>query len=73
MKDNITILPVITRLDIPCERVLNGALKANLKEAVVVGFDSDGEFYFASSQADGGDILWLFELAKKKLLEVGDE
>jgi hypothetical protein len=63
-------LPVITRLDIPPERTLNAALKKGLAEVVVIGFDQDGDFYFASSKSDGGGVIWLLEMAKKKLLEV---
>ena len=72
-KSNVIELPVITRLDIPPERILKRAKKADLREVVVVGVDNDGEFYFASSVADGGSVLWLFEKAKKELLEVFDD
>ena len=60
----------ITYLDLPTDRILEEA-KGECKDGVVVlGFDNDGEFYFASSIADGGSVIWLMELAKKKLLEV---
>jgi hypothetical protein len=59
----------VTRLDIPAERILRKAQDADLSTAVVIGWDADGDFYFASTAADGGDVLWLLELAKKKLLE----
>ena len=60
----------VTRLDLPTDRVLE-AVKGNCSDGVViVGYDDDGELYFASSIADGGLVLWLLELAKKKLLEV---
>lgn len=62
----------VTRLDTPPEKVLNAALEAGLGQVVIVGFDKEGDFYFASSQADGGDTLWLIALAQKKLLEMGD-
>jgi len=68
--EKVSILPVITRLDLPAERVLNGAIQANLERCVIVGFDSKGELYFASTKADGGEVLWLFELAKKALMEM---
>jgi len=67
--DNIIELPVITRLNLPPERVLKNALKEGMEDVVVIGYDSEGEFYFASSKADGGDVMWLLELAKKHLLE----
>jgi len=60
----------ITKLDIPVPRTLKAAKEANLQCAVVIGYDNDGEFYFASSKADGGYVLWLLEMAKKQLLEV---
>ena len=62
----------ITKLDIPTERILRKAQEASLGTVVVVGWCEDGEFYFASSVADGGDTLWLLEMAKKKLLEAGE-
>jgi hypothetical protein len=69
MADNVVILPVITRLDVPAQRVLDEAAKAGLTEIVILGYDGDGEEYFASNMADGGDIIWHLERAKLKLLQ----
>jgi hypothetical protein len=69
--DNVIILPVVTRLNIPPDRVLNGALTADLDGAVVIGQRKDGSYYFSSSIADGGDALWLLEWAKLALLHAG--
>lgn len=70
---NVIPLGCITRLDLPTERVLEAA-KSHCDDGVVIlGYDKEGDLYFASSIADGGDVLWLLELAKKRLLEVGDE
>ena len=66
---NVIPLNNITRLDIPADRVLQGAMDEGLETAIVVGWDQDGELYFSSTTADGGNVLWLFELAKKGLLE----
>jgi len=63
----------ITKLDIPPGRILAKASEAELESAVVVGFDKNGDFYFASSLAAGPEVLWLLKLAEKKLLEVGDD
>jgi len=63
----------ISRLDIPAERVLQAAIAAGMSEVVICGFDSDGQEYFASSQADGGDVLWHLERAKIKLLRLADD
>lgn len=70
MAAEIIELEQVTKLDLPPERILRKATEAGLTGVVVVGYDADGDFYFASSYADG--VLWLTELAKKKLLEIGD-
>lgn len=72
MTDNVVEWGGITKLDMPADRVLNGALKAGLKTAIVVGIREDGKFYFASNKADGGETLWWLALAQKKLLDIGD-
>lgn len=67
---NVIPLGNITRLNLPTDRVLENA-KGNCTSGVVIlGFDEDGELFFASSIADGGNVLWLLEMAKKQLLEV---
>jgi len=68
---NVVILPVVTYLDIPVERVLDGAKKAGLEGVVVIGYKKDEEFYFSSSSSSGPEVVWLLEHAKKRLLEVG--
>lgn len=64
---------IVTKLDLPAQRVLEAALKEDLQSVVIIGYDSDGDEYFAASIADGGSVLWLMERAKKKLLEVPEE
>lgn len=61
----------ITKLDLPPERVLSSAVAADLDAAIVVGWDKEGEFYFASSYAAGPEVLWLLEIARTKLLKIG--
>jgi hypothetical protein len=68
--DNVIELDNVTKLDLPPERILNKALEADLASAVVIGWDQDGDFFFAGSIASGPETLWLLELAKKHLLEV---
>lgn len=70
MNEKIIEFHGITKLDIPVSKTLKFAKEANLQCAVVIGFDDNGEFYFASSKADGGYVIWLLEMAKKKLLEI---
>ena len=78
MKDHlkvapVVVLPVVTTLDLPTQRVVQAALDAELQSAVVMGWDANGELYFASTMADGGDVLWLMEKCKVLLLAAGGE
>ena len=66
----VSVLSVITTLDVDSQRVLQAALDAEVKEVVVIGLSKDGDFYFASSQASGPEVLWVLEKAKNKLLNV---
>lgn len=70
MVDKVLIFDGVSKLDLPAERILQAAIDAKIDTAVVIGWDKDGELYFASTKADGGDVIWLMELAKKKLLEM---
>ena len=72
MTAQIIELDNITSLDIPVERVLRKADDANLSMVVVIGYDQDGEEYFASSVAGGPEVLWALERAKLRLLRVVD-
>ena len=67
---HVVDLPVITRLDSDPDRVLTKAL-GHCESVVILGYDKQGDEYFASSLADGGEVLWLLERLKKQLLEVG--
>jgi hypothetical protein len=64
-------LNVITRLDRSPAETLDRARESSLSSVVVIGWHESGDFYFASSVADGGAALWLLEMAKRKLLEQG--
>ncbi len=59
----------ITRLDMPPDRVLEKAI-GQLDGVVIMGYDKEGEEVFFSSIADGGEVLWLLEQCKLKLLKV---
>ena len=62
----VIIAPFITRLDVPVERILDGA--QGLASIVIMGYDQEGNEYFASSIASGDEVLWLMERSKMKLL-----
>jgi len=72
MSDNVINLGMVTRLDLPIERVLDEAKGIVTGGVVVIGFDSNGDFYGASSIADGGEVMWLLEKGKHKLLTIAD-
>jgi len=59
----------ITRLDLPPDQILEKAI-GQLQGVVIMGWDTDGKEYFASSYGDGGTVIWLAERMKKMLLEV---
>jgi len=72
MSNNVIDLPVITRLNLDPDRVLNKAI-GELKDVIIIGYDKDGNEYFASSIADGGDVVWLIERMKLKWLRTVDD
>jgi hypothetical protein len=69
-----TVIPIgcVTRLDLSVEQVLEAAKGKELAGVVILGYREDGEQYFASTYADGGTVMWLLEMCKKQLLEVGE-
>ena len=71
MTARVIPLGCITRLDIPAERVLEQA-KDHMEHVVVMGWDKDGELYFASTFADGGEVMWLLEKCKAALLRADE-
>lgn len=71
MTENVIPLGNITRLDQPTDRVLDDAKGECTEGVVILGWGSDGDLYFASSIADGGEVIWLLEMAKIRLLKIG--
>ena len=57
-----------TKLDIPCNQMLENIKGCDLATVVVIGI-KDGEPSFYSSTADGGTIIILMEKFKQLLLE----
>lgn len=67
---DVHILNMVTRMDIPVDRVID-SIPRDMAEIVVVGYTADGEFYFATNKANGPDVLWMLQMAAKKILEIG--
>lgn len=68
----VILLDVITKLDIPVDRVIEGAT-GKLDQIVIMGYDKDGNEYFSSSFADSASVLWMIERMKKAVLESVDD
>jgi hypothetical protein len=57
--------------DVPVEGVLEGGKL--LQMVCIMGYDNDGNEYFASSSGEIQEINWLLDRYKKFLQEVQDE
>ena len=68
MQSNVIPLGNVTRLDVPVDRVLDMAKGKCPNGVIIMGYDEDGQEYFASSIADGGTVLWLLERLKQQLI-----
>jgi hypothetical protein len=64
----VSVLPVVTTLDVDVERILRAAIDQELTQVIIIGYTPDGELYFASSKSDGGSVLWDMEIAKRALM-----
>ena len=69
MTAKVIPLGCITKLDLPVDQILEAA-KGKMQGVVLLGYDNNDELYFASTIADGGEVIWLLENAKKQLLEI---
>ncbi len=55
---NVIEFTGLTKLDLPVEKILRKAHAAGLSEVVILGFDRDGDEFFASSRADAGSVMF---------------
>lgn len=69
---NVVSFRGVTKLDLDPDTVLENT-KGQLKQFVIIGYDQDDEFFFSSTMADGGDVVWMLELAKIKLFKITGE
>ena len=65
-----TIVPFsgITKRPLSPETVLAGAIEADLRDVLVLGWQGD-ELYIAASRGRVGELLILMEMAKRQLLD----
>ncbi len=64
---NVIPFTGITRLNYDPDLILENT-KGKLEGFVICGYDKEGKEYFASTYADGGEVLWLLERMKMCLL-----
>lgn len=69
---NVVQFRGITRLDLDPDITLENT-KGKLAGFVIMGYTPEGDEYFASTYADGGDVLWLMERMKMQLLRIRGE
>ena len=70
MSDNVVHLDIPTKIDLPPEKVLENALSKIGDGVVVLGYNTEGDYYFSSSISDATEVLWLIEKLKQQLLEI---
>jgi len=63
----IIMADIKTKLALPPDRILKAAI-GKLSEVIIIGYDKDGEFYLASSEANKKDVIWLLVAAGKEVL-----
>lgn len=57
-----------TKLDVPVDKVLDGAKAADLTEVLIIGFTKEGKPYGACSHNDAGLMLLRIEQTKQNIL-----
>lgn len=70
---NVVRLNVVTTLDLQPDDVLTEAVGQYPGGVFIAGYDADGAIQFSASMADGGEILWLMEVAKARLMKIAGE
>lgn len=54
----------------PVESAMSAVKALEPNDVILIGYDKDDGFFFHSTMSDGGDVLWLMEIARTKLMEV---
>ena len=62
-----------TTVSLPPDRLLKEAMESGLTQVVILGFDKDGGWYFASSEADSGTTIYHCSKAIYKMHQIEDE
>lgn len=70
---DVVYAPIVTSLDMDSKRVLEGALRSELSEVVVLGWSAIDGWYFASNMAAGSKVTWYLTRGLHKLHKIEDE
>jgi hypothetical protein len=68
---NVIKAPIISRIDTDADSVLRDTI-GKLDEVIIVGYDKNGNEFYASNVADGTNALWHLQRATYNLLGVVD-
>lgn len=69
MTDNVVEWNGSTVLPLPCSKVLEKAIEADLKKVVVIGYTQEDGIYIATSDHTWAELNWLIDRAKMVVLE----
>ena len=69
--DNVVQFSGVTRLPLDPDMLLKAAI-GELDEVVILGFDKEGNEYFASSKAGAAEVIYACERVKHKLNTILD-
>jgi hypothetical protein len=68
MSAEVIVLDVETSLDLPLDRILDGARANEVSDCTILAYDKDGDFYMASQTVDCGKLLIQLERARALIL-----
>jgi hypothetical protein len=70
MSAEVVTLSCVTKQELTPERVLQAAIVANLKHAIIIGVTQDNQRYVALTHSDAANALWHIEKARQDILTV---
>jgi len=71
--DNVELFPGQTKQPFSADMLLRDAIKADLPEVIILGWNRDDNLFLSSSTQDAPKILWLLEKARMKLFLDAEE
>lgn len=66
--DNVVKFPGMTRVPITNEAVLTGEVPKDAKQLIIIGWDKDDRFFWASTHGDFATNGWLLSIASNLLV-----